>query len=306
MKRINFITFLVTSSFVLITFHIHVRPSWSEKNFSRLVYPNKDGKLVYTPDEKGNVIPDFSHCGYMGGGVALPDVPVVMTMIPQVEGDDTKRIQSKIDDLSQKEMNASGFRGTLLFKKGVYRISRTLEVRASGIVLRGEGDNEDETVLVAAGKEKITLINVAGHGGRAREVHGTRQIITDEYIPVGKRKFSVTDASGFMIGDQIIVHRPSTLEWIESIGMNHIRSKKPGVIQWRPGKYDLKFDRVIVAINGNEITIDAPMGSSFDRKYGGGWIYKYKYLERIEQVGIEHLRGVSEFDENKKDHRRQG
>ena len=242
MKRINFITFLVTSSFVLITFHIHVRPSWSEKNFSRLVYPNKDGKLVYTPDEKGNVIPDFSHCGYMGGGVALPDVPVVMTMIPQVEGDDTKRIQSKIDDLSQKEMNASGFRGTLLFKKGVYRISRTLEVRASGIVLRGEGDNEDETVLVAAGKEKITLINVTGHGGRAREVHGTRQIITDEYIPVGKRKFSVTDASDFMIGDQIIVHRPSTLEWIESIGMNRIRSIKPGVIQWKPGEYDLKFD----------------------------------------------------------------
>ena len=306
MKRINFITFLVTSSFVLITFHIHVRPSWSEKNFSRLVYPNKDGKLVYTPDEKGNVIPDFSHCGYMGGGVALPDVPVVMTMIPQVEGDDTTRIQSKIDDLSQKKMNTSGFRGTLLFKKGIYRISRTLEVRASGIVLRGEGDNEDETVLVAAGKERITLINVAGHGGRAREVHDTRQIITDEYIPVGKRKFSVTDASGFMIGDQIIVHRPSTLEWIESIGMNHIRSKKPGVIQWRPGKYDLKFDRVVVAINGNEITIDAPMGSSFDRKYGGGWIYKYKYLERIEQMGIERLRGVSEFDENKKDHRRQG
>ena len=104
-----------------------------------------------------------------------------------------------------------------------------------------------------------------------------------------------------MICYQIIVHRPSTLEWIESIGMNHIRSKKPGVIQWRPGKYDLKFDRVIFAINGNEITIDAPMGSSFDRKYGGGWIYKYKYLKRIE-----HLRGVSEFDENKKDHRRQG
>ena len=84
MKRINFITFLVTSSVILITFHIHVRPLWSEKNFSRLVYPNKDGKLVYTPDEKGNVIPDFSHYGYTGGGVALPDVPVVMTVIPQV------------------------------------------------------------------------------------------------------------------------------------------------------------------------------------------------------------------------------
>ena len=39
---------------------------------TRLVYPGIDGKLVYVPDEQGNIIPDYSHAGYGGGGVALP------------------------------------------------------------------------------------------------------------------------------------------------------------------------------------------------------------------------------------------
>ena len=57
--------------------------AWAEGNHSKLVYPGPDGRLVYVPDEKGNIIPDFSHCGYMGGGVALPDVPIVLTVQPQ-------------------------------------------------------------------------------------------------------------------------------------------------------------------------------------------------------------------------------
>src|SRR5689334_8947570 len=40
----------------------------------RFVYPGNDGKLIYDRDERGNRIPDFSFCGYMGG-IALPDVP---------------------------------------------------------------------------------------------------------------------------------------------------------------------------------------------------------------------------------------
>jgi len=47
------------------------------------VHLGDDGKLVYTPDERGNRIPDFSRCGYMGGGVKLPDVPVKITLEPR-------------------------------------------------------------------------------------------------------------------------------------------------------------------------------------------------------------------------------
>jgi len=270
-----------------------------EGNFSRLVHPDKDGKLVYTPDERGNVIPDFSHCGYRGGGLVIPNVSVVITVEPQADGDDTERLQAKIDDLSVREIDSNGFRGALLLKKGDYRVNKTLEVRASGIVLRGEGDSEDGTVLIATSQEKITLIDVAGNGG-PRMVRNTRQEMTDDYVPVGKRNFVVEDASDLKVGDPIIVQRPSTAEWIEAIGMNNIQTKKPNVKQWQPGSKNLKFNRVIVAVDGNEITVDAPMGNAFDRKYGGGFIYKYSYEGRIEHVGIENLRGVSEFDGNKK------
>ena len=47
------------------------------------------------------------------------------------------------------------------------------------------------------------------------------------------------------------------------------------------------------------------MGNAIEREYGGGSIYKYEYPGRIEQVGIENLRGVSEFDREKKDPRRE-
>ena len=75
---IDLLSFIV----VLCVFLSCATTAWAEGNHSKLVYPGPDGRLVYVPDEKGNIIPDFSHCGYMGGGVALPDVPVVLTVRP--------------------------------------------------------------------------------------------------------------------------------------------------------------------------------------------------------------------------------
>ncbi len=277
---------------------------WAEENYSKLVYPGPDGQLVYVPDEKGNIIPDFSHCGYMGGGVALPDVPVVLAIQPQAEGDDTARLQAAIDNVSDHALDANGFRGTLLLQRGKYRIGGTLQIRASGVVLRGEGTDENGTVLIATGKEQRTLIEFKGRGRRPREIENTRQAIIDDYVPVGTKTFAIADASDFASGDAIIVHRPSTAKWIATIGMDRIEMKHSGVQQWKPGSYDFHFDRTITAINGNRITIDAPIGNAIEREYDGGWIYKYEYPGRIEQVGIENLRGVSEFDNREKDHRR--
>ena len=270
--------------------------AWAERpNYSKRVYPGADGRLVYGPDAQGNVIPDFSHCGYMGGGVALPDVPVRAMVAPEEDGDDTARLQAAIDGLSAQAPDAQGFRGALLLKRGQYRVGGMLRVRASGVVLRGEGDGEDGTVLIATGKGQRTLITFSGEGS-PEEVAGTRQAIADAYVPVGVRTFEVADASGFQVGDAVIVHRPSTAEWIAALGMDRIEMSHPNVRQWAPGTYDLRFDRTVVGIEGNRVTVDAPMGNAFEREYGGGWVYKYTYPGRIEQVGIEHIRGVSEFD----------
>ncbi|MFT6867544.1 MAG: hypothetical protein ACJA08_002387, partial [Cyclobacteriaceae bacterium] len=51
---------------------------------SNLVYL-ENGQLTYIPfamtgqTNEVNIIPDFSYAGYMGGGVALPEVPVMIT-----------------------------------------------------------------------------------------------------------------------------------------------------------------------------------------------------------------------------------
>jgi hypothetical protein len=39
---------------------------------SEWIYAGSDGKLVYKTTSSGDRIMDFSHAGYMGGGVALP------------------------------------------------------------------------------------------------------------------------------------------------------------------------------------------------------------------------------------------
>ena len=65
---------------------------------------------------------------------------------------------------------------------------------------------------------------------------------------------------------------------------------------WQADDFNFLYDRVVTGIDNNQITLDAPLGSSLDHNYGGGWIYKYEYLGRIENVGIENIRGVSEYD----------
>src|SRR5690606_22448729 len=114
---------------------------------------------------------------------------------------------------------------------------------------------------------------------------------------VGARSFSVTDASGFSVGDSVIVHRPSTAEWISAIGMDKIPPRSDGspVTQWKPGSFDLRFDRTIVAIDGNKITIDAPLTNALEMIYGGGSIYRYTFSGRIAQVGVEYIRSASDF-----------
>ena len=67
---------------------------------SQWVHPDPDGKLVYKTTPAGDRIMDFSYAGYMGGGVALPMVPVVRTVAPGGPNDGTAAIQAAIDEVS--------------------------------------------------------------------------------------------------------------------------------------------------------------------------------------------------------------
>src|SRR5689334_5656556 len=95
----------------------------------------KDGRLVYSPDEKGDRVPDFSYSGYKGGDSTIPDVPVRI-VVPLKPGDATVRIQAALDYVGALP---AGRRGAVLLERGVYEVSGGLVIRHSGVVLRGSG-----------------------------------------------------------------------------------------------------------------------------------------------------------------------
>src|SRR6187401_985991 len=114
------------------------------------IYPGADGKLVYAPDDQGNTLLDSSHAGYGGGGVPIPTVPVRETIWP-VAGDNTASVQTAIDKVSALPLDKYGFRGAVLLRAGYYRMATPIAIRASGVVLRGEGMGDTGTVLIGTG-----------------------------------------------------------------------------------------------------------------------------------------------------------
>ncbi len=269
----------------------------SRADHSKIVYPGKDGKLVYVPDENGNTIPDFSNCGYMGGGVKLPDVPVRVTIEPG-NGDAGPQIQAAIDKVSALPPDTSGFRGAVVVKKGIYKIGAPLRIRTSGVVLRGEGQGENGTVLVATQKKQHSLIEIAGQSF-GKPVGTTRRVV-DPYVPVGSRSLKLDSSKGLSVGDHIVVRRIGNKEWIHEIAMDQIkvRPEDPtGTVQWTP--FNLEFDRFITGINGDRIAIDAPIMCAIEQRWGGGEVALFDDTGRINKIGIENLRGDSEFDRKK-------
>ena len=267
------------------------------------VYPGIDGKLVYVPDEQGNVMLDASHAGYGGGGVAIPNVPVRETIWP-VAGDNTENIQAAIDKLSSRKPDTNGFRGAVLLRAGYYRMATPVRIQASGVVLRGEGMGDTGTILIGTGTGRTggggaagarggagpgTLVVVAGASGMTTKDE-TRQRVSDDYVPVGARTFRVASAQGFRPGDTVIVRRIGNQEWIDAVGM----SGPEAASRWRP--FNVEWDRLVLDVQGNTITIDAPITCAIDKRWGGGEVIKYEEPGRIEHVGIENLRGMSEFD----------
>ena len=261
-----------------------------ETNLSTWVFPGASGRMIRQPDALGNRVLDYSSVGYKSGTVPIPTV-AVKTNISPVVGDNGASIQAAINYVQSLPLDTNGFRGAVLLSAGQYPISGSLTISASGVVLRGVGDGSDtnsNTVLRATGTSQRNFV-VVGNSTSLSYV-GSAINITNTYVPVGARSFNVVSASGFSVGDRVMVHRPSTATWIHTIGMDLLANP------WAAGSKDLYTDRVITRIEGNRIMLDAPLSCALDQQYGGGTIQKFTWSGRINNVGIEYLHGVSDFD----------
>jgi Family of unknown function (DUF6298) len=251
----------------------------------------RNGALAYRSDAEGNRIPDFSAAGYGGGGVPLPRAAVQVVVTP-VAGDNGPRIQAALDYVASLPVARDGLRGAVLLARGRYEIAGQLRLTAGGVVLRGQGDGPDGTVLVASGDGRRTLIVIAGRSDAAETARPVA--VTDAYVPVGATALHVADAAGLRVGQEVRIGRPSPENWIRAVGMD--QSPGPTPFQWRPGTVNLSWDRIVTAVDGDRVTLDAPITTALDRKFGGATLAACSWPGRIEQVGVENLRCESAFD----------
>ncbi len=278
---------------------------------SSIVSIGSDGKLDYTrfamegQNNEVNTVPDFSFAGYKKGGVALPDVPIVVTLSP-INGDAHMLIQDAINEVSAMPLNSDGFRGTILLKAGEYKVNGKIIINKNGVVLRGEGQGTNGTVLRANLREKHSFITIKGSGSIEINQSSTQRI-TSAYVPVGSNRFNVANASSYSVGDNIVVTRTPNQQWLEDLGVTEEKlcGNAPAgrdCIGWTTSRYTTHHERVITRINNNQITVDLPIVDVMENKYGGGQISKVASLNKVNNVGIENLRVESFFasstDEN--------
>lgn len=262
--------------------------SWS----STRVHPGDDGYLVYEEDGEKNRIPDFSHSGYHRGDAPIPDVPVALEVAPS-GGDDTAAIQAAIDQVGAMAPGPGGFRGAVRLAPGEYTIAGTIELRHSGVVLRGDGDGGDpakDTILRAVGDTPHQRdVLVAGSGADDRwkpEVVGTRTDVVSELVQVGARALDVAEPDNFVVGDHVVVVHPCTPAWLAAVDDGATGADAP----WSVGSQPLVFKRQIAAIDGPTLVFDAPIFNHLDRALSQSYVYRTDRKALVTEVGVEDLR----------------
>lgn len=245
--------------------------------------------------------PDFSFAGYERSEKSIPLVPVRITLEPE-EGDDSALIQAAIDSVSSLPLT-NGFRGAVLLKAGTYEVEDELFIRTSGVILRGEGQGEDGTVIILTSKRPykaiFRAISITGSGSGYLETHKAKSRITAETVKVGATSIQVANAGSFSVGDTIVIVKSTNPDWFNYIGMSQYG--------WSPAEYQLAHSRIIKKIAKNTILFDIPMVDAIEQKFGGGYVTTASFPGRIKHCGVENIRMVSVYEHDEdEDHARTG
>ncbi len=249
----------------------------------------KDGKLLYTKDNRGNRIPDFSFCGYRSSEQLIPALPNVI-FVPKQDGDASDIIQCAINYVATLKPDASGFRGAVLLDKGVFHLYKSIWIRTAGIVLRGSDKNE--TKLIKHGYDRGALIYIEGVNN---QILKDSFQLTADYVPVNQQEIEVANVSGLKAGDRLKIIRPSTKEWIASIGCD-IFGGGESALGWKPGDSNISWDRTITEVDGKRIKFDAPLTTAIDSRFGSAKIYRYEWNERISESAVENMTLESDYN----------
>ena len=246
--------------------------------------------LFVIPSVAQEVPMDYSYCGYHRSEQPIPSAKVVTYVQPSGQ-DDVQTLQTAIDWVcSQKLDKETGLRGAILLGEGTFTISEPLRIRTSGVILRGCG--RDKTIIRKTGYDRGALIYI----------EGTHDIVTKDTFEVSDVKagaitLPIASNTQLSANSRIIIHRPSTAAWIASLDcLSFGGGKRMGYWAWHPGDIDLQWNRQIMAVNGSDITIDAPITTTIENRWGGAQAIIYEHKGLIHECGVENMTLESDYN----------
>lgn len=275
---------------------------------SQWVHYGQSGRLIYQMDHRGDRLLDYSNVGYQGGA----PIPLVESIVDAsrfvhvapVVGDNRAQLQAAINQVASMPLNAAGYRGVVQLAAGRYDISNTLEIGASGVILRGVGNGSNtttNTVLRSTSTNQIDLIQVGNFVQYANDLFrsGSAISIVDQVVPAGTTSFRVASTTGFKVGDWINVKREPTQAWFDSVASHFTPPDPSGEnYEWNTSenRYTFQHERQITRIEGDRVFIHTPLSHSID-PLSNGTIEHYTD-RRVSHVGIAQIRGDSVFNAN--------
>ena len=302
--------------FFLLFFSI---PAFAQTSWqSELVKVDGAGRITYVKDADGFVIPDFSHAGYKGGEPVpdyQPPASRTETVTPIPNADNTNNIQQAINKIAALAPDADGFRGVVRLGAGKYLIDGTINLNVSGIVLRGAGRGRDVATdqLTDNDLQNMTLIYRRGTGGGlatnvivmgpasassatwgldANNETNKVNITTSKLMP-GDFSFEVQSTAGYAAGDAVCIKYPSTEALLAALwygGNTNWVNGSDASQKWKTSDINICYYRYIVRIDGNQITLDAPVFYGLDRQYSQAYMHKITTGTIYTNIGIEDLR----------------
>lgn len=244
---------------------------------------------AWTPDSR---LPDVSFAGYRFGEKPLPDVDVVANVrdfgaTGDGETDDSKAF---LDAIAATES------GSILIPDGTYVLNRILEIRKSGIVLKGE--SRDGTVLYfpvplqtirpnwGATTTGDKTSNYSWSGGFIQAI-GSYQSETITGIPDpvdrGDRWIPVESTESLSVGQWIDVRQQDTEE---NTLARHMYSGDSGPVALIRGRTRTSMTARITAIEDGRIQLERPLRFDIRRQWSPG---VYRFEPTVSEVGIENL-----------------
>ena len=224
--------------------------------------------------DEARYLHDFSYAGYAAGERPLPSArPDPTVDVTDFGADATGAADSAqaFDDALATLTEG----GTLWLPAGTYRLDRRVDVRTSGVVVAGEG--ADATFLHFTQSEGQTggaglrFLGDAAPGGEAWPL----SVDADPLV----HTLTLASAEGLSVGDAVALGWVITDAFVEDHGMT-------GTWQAFNGSFRPFFRRTVVAVEGDEVTLDVPLRYAALVRDEAALVPDVRYLA---EVGVEDL-----------------